>query len=346
MPLYLVSILIFLSSLLVSKNFYKALIKISLDKKIFDKPNVERKLHKIPIPNIGGIGFVFTILFILSIFWQQNWAIKSINFFLASTIFLFLLGLQDDLIGLSARKRFFGQIISGLILIVLQDCRIQNLSLFGFYDIDYYLSIFISLLFFILITNAYNLIDGLNGLLGSLTILSSVFFSIIFNFWSDYFLLSVAICTIAVSLGFLYYNLGNASIFMGSSGSYVIGCMMFYFSVSVINQPNQLFFSMPKFSLIFSILAIPLYDTLRIFCLRILNNKSPFAADANHIHHRLLKIDLSHSIAVIKIIAANIFLFLINLMLIKFPDIIILIIDFIILVCISFVLEIEIGKKK
>ena len=337
--------LIFFISYLFSNEFLKVLIKLSIAKGVFDNPNDLRKIHKTPIPNIAGVAFFFTILFCMLIFNNRFSNHQPLDTLLTASVIMFLLGLKDDLVGLSSSIRFFGQFFSGVILILLGDIRIHDLSLIGYSDISYSLSLLISLLFFVMITNAYNLIDGINGLLGTLTIFSCLCFSFIFYVNSNYFLLALTISIIATTLSFLYFNFGNALIFMGSSGSYLIGVIMYFMSVIYLNQTNFQSLPVPRFSFLFSILAIPLYDTLRVFFLRILKKKSPFTADANHIHHRLLKHKLSHASVVFILLLVNIFLISFNILMTKCNDFLLLILTILVLIFLNFILEKTIKKR-
>jgi UDP-N-acetylmuramyl pentapeptide phosphotransferase/UDP-N-acetylglucosamine-1-phosphate transferase len=321
------------------------LIKISIQKKIFDNPISERKLHKRPIPNIAGVSFFFTTvlctLFLSNIFNSP----ENLAQLLAANIVLFLLGLKDDLVGLSSSIRFFGQLFSGLILIVLGDFRVQNLSIIGYSEVSYNVSVFISLLFFVMITNAYNLIDGINGLLGSLTIFSCICFSLFFYSGSDLYFFALMVSIIATTLSFLIYNFGNAKIFMGSSGSYVIGSIMYINSIVYLGQSISSNLNISKFSILFCILAIPLFDTLRVFFLRILHRKSPFTADSNHVHHMLLKLLPSHSLVVILIIAFNILLIGVSSLLFAYGDLFVLLFDFLILILVNIYIGFKITER-
>jgi UDP-GlcNAc:undecaprenyl-phosphate GlcNAc-1-phosphate transferase len=336
----------FLTAFVFSFFFIKILIRISIEKNVFDNPNVDRKLHIIPTPNIAGVAFFFSIIFCMSIFGQKFSFPESMGQILAANIILFLLGLKDDLIGLSSSKRFYGQLFSGLILIIFGDFRIQNLSIIGFTSISYPISIFISLLFFVMITNAYNLIDGLNGLLGSLTIFSCLCFLLFFYINSNYYLIALMISIIATILAFLFFNFGKASIFMGSSGSYVIGSLMYFNSITFLNQSIVSHLQNSKFSILFCILAIPIFDTVRVFILRIMQKKSPFSADANHIHHRLLMLLPSHSSVVCVIISFNILLVGVNFLFYNFNQLFVLVLDILILLLSNFYLEFRISKNQ
>lgn len=343
---YLMLVLIFLTSFSFSTIFLNSLIKICNEKKLFDEPITERKIHKTPIPNIAGFAFFFTLIFQISLygyyFKYENSIIKEFS----AIIILFLIGICDDLIGLSSTKRFLLQILAGLIIVVFADFRILNLSIIGYSSISNFFSILVSLVFFIMITNAYNLIDGVNGLLGSLSILAFTCFSFFFYYTSNYFLLAFTISMIASLYSFLLFNFGNASIFMGSSGSYIIGALIYSMSVLYLNQKPIYFLPFPRFSLLFSIVSIPFYDTIRVFMLRIFENKSPFSADANHIHHRLLKLNLSHKSVVFVLILSNIFLIIFNILFIKSNDFFTFISSLLVLFCLNFILEYKIKLIK
>ena len=144
---------------------------------------------------------------------------------------------------------------------------------------------------------------------------------------------------------FLFFNFGKASIFMGSSGSYVIGSLMYFNSTALLNQTMPLVYNSSKFSLLFSFIAIPLYDTLRVFFLRVLQKKSPFSADANHVHHRLLILLPSHSSVVYLLLLINLLLVGLNIIFSNFFDILILFCDLMFLLLCNFYLEYRISKK-
>ena len=334
-------LILFITTLLVSIIFIKFIIKICFEKKMFDEPTDIRKIHKIAIPNLAGVGFFFTILLSVLTFSKQIKYSININFALVGIVLIFLFGLKDDLVGLSSSKRFLVQIFSGLIFIVFGNFRINYLPFFGDINLHYSLSVILSLIFFVTIVNAYNLIDGINGLLGSITLISSICFSIIFFLNPDIFLLTLSISIFAAITGFLFYNFGDAKIFMGSSGAYTIGALMYFISISYLNSPINLF--IPKFTLLFSILAIPIYDLIRVFFLRIKNFKSPFVGDGNHIHHILFRLTLSHSKVVYILTGLNISLFLVIFLFPKFSDKSLLVIN--ILILLLFNLLIKISKK-
>jgi UDP-GlcNAc:undecaprenyl-phosphate GlcNAc-1-phosphate transferase len=337
-------ILIFFTSFLFSILLFPALINISKEKKIFDSPNLNRKIHQFPVPNIGGVGLFFSILFCVLIF--SNETCDGANIFLSSFVLLFLFGLKDDLVTLPFFNRFQAQLIAGLLLILIGDFRVKDFSFIGFSVVSYPISVALSMIFFIFLTNAYNLIDGINGLLGSLTFFSSAFFFLIFILSTDKPSFSLILCLsmLASILVFLFFNFGEAKVFMGSSGSYIIGLFMYFNSIIFLNLNSISNLNVPKHAFLFSILAIPIYDTLRVFFLRLLERKSPFEADANHVHHRLLKLNFSHKKSVLILLTVNFILLAINYSINIKSDLAIIFLNLLLLIILNLILEIFIKK--
>jgi UDP-N-acetylmuramyl pentapeptide phosphotransferase/UDP-N-acetylglucosamine-1-phosphate transferase len=338
-------IVLFLSSYLISITLFSIVIKVSLLKNIFDNPNEVRKFHKTPIPNIGGVALLFTILLNMLFYPFEKYNLDGINYFAGAIIFLFLFSLKDDLVGLSSSKRLLAQLIAGAFLIIFGNFRLHDLSFIGLSNINYIQSVIISLFFFIFITNSYNLIDGLNGLLGCFTLLSSICFAVSFNVQENVFLFALNISLIGTILGFLFYNFGHAKIFMGSSGSYIIGAIMYFNSVQYLNSFQLTISNSPKFAYLFGFLAIPLFDTIRVFFLRIFQRQSPFIGDSNHIHHRLLLLNLSHSNIVFVLLSVNLGLILLNIVLQNFSNIFVILFDLLFLIITNIILESYLRKK-
>lgn len=286
-------------------------IRISILKKIFDSPNDDRKIHIYNTPNLGGVAIFFTFILVASL---QNFTNINYNYYISSALIIFFIGLKDDLVGLDPAKKFLAQIVSSLILTYFTDIRIHDLKgLFGLYEISIPLSIIITIIFIVFILNAYNLIDGINGLAGTLSLLALFFFSFIFLKVGNIFLFKISLILIGSIIGFLFFNLKNARIFMGDTGSLFIGLLLSILTISFINDKSIQVLYNSKFSLILSFLIIPIFDTIRVFILRIMNGKSPFNADKNHIHHRLLKMGFSHLQIVIILFTFNLLIIILNL---------------------------------
>ncbi len=271
-------------------------LQIAEEKKLYDVPD-ERKIHKIPVPSLGGVGIFggFLLASLLSISSKQN---SEFQYFFAAAVIIFFLGLKDDLVVLSALKKFVGQVIAASILIHLGGIRITSMhGLFGFYEISDGFSIALSYLTIIVVMNSFNLIDGVDGLAGTLGLLSVVLFGIYFFAiqMPAYSLLAFAMA--GSLLAFLIFNHHPAKIFMGDSGSLMIGLVNSILVIKFIAVADSPVIAIPVESSVvvgIAVLIIPLIDTLRVFSIRIFKGNSPFTPDRNHVHHLLLERGFKH----------------------------------------------------
>ncbi|MFT5735779.1 MAG: UDP-GlcNAc:undecaprenyl-phosphate GlcNAc-1-phosphate transferase [Maribacter sp.] len=293
-----------LSAFVMSTCFYlyPCIIKVSKQKGLMDATD-NRKIHKDLTPTLGGLG-VF-IVFSLSIIFYGLFIdlvhtdLIKLLVLLGSAIILFFLGVKDDLVPMSPKKKFLGQLLAVLNVVVFTDVRIIGFEgLLGVGELPYFLSIIFSIFVFILIINALNLIDGIDGLAGLISVISSLVFGILFFIHEHYLMTLISAILIGSILGFLRYNLSsNQKIFMGDCGSMLAGFLLAYQGVSFIalnSNPISSTFVSNTPVLLIAILSYPLFDLLRVFAIRIKQGRSPFSADSNHIHHRLLRIGLSH----------------------------------------------------
>lgn len=288
-----------------------SLVRLSKAKGLVAKPG-PRTAHLGSVPNLGGVALFCAIMLSSWIFWDVR-MIGYFQFKVICVLIVFLLGLMDDIVTLSPVKKFGGQIASFLILIFLGNVRITDFhGYLDIFEINYITSIFVSLFVFILIVNAFNLIDGIDGLAAGIGIVTSATFGI--WFWlAGYIQHSVmAAAVIGALLVFFYFNVFSKKykIFMGDTGSLMIGAVLAIFTIQ-FNQQNidqskaYAVFASPAVSM--GILIIPLFDTLRVFTLRILRRKSPFSGDKSHLHHKLLDLGFNHFQATLILIAVNIF---------------------------------------
>lgn len=285
------------------------IILIANKKKLYDIPN-ERKIHTSGISSLGGVGIFLGAFFsvILASFINESYVLLP---FLAALFILFFTGLKDDVIALSARKKFIVQLIAAAIIIHLGGLRIESFYGFlGINEIPFYLSYPLTYLTIVLIINAYNLIDGVDGLSGSLGILGCFIFGVYFYFSGEITFAITSFCFAASILGFLIYNFNPAKIFMGDSGSLILGLLMATFSLKLLSGPSQIL-NIPitaNIALVVAILIVPLTDTIRVFAIRIYRRRSPFTPDRNHIHHLLLDCGFSHSGVALVCVAGNLFI--------------------------------------
>lgn len=301
----------FLSAFLIVLVSTPALIKVAKMKHLVDEPSNDRKLHSKSIPTLGGI-LIFAATIISYCLWfpsREAWelganynplqALNEFKYVLASMFALFFIGLKDDIVGVDPLKKIVVHLFVGVILVVLADIRLTEF--WGLFEVDklpYWLSVLLSIFIYIVIVNAINLIDGVDGLAGGIGIIGSVTFTLWFYKTGDMPLALLAVGLAGSLLGFLIFNFQPARIFMGDSGSLIIGMCMYVLAMKLIEfPPSKLSSAMqivskPIFAM--AILSYPLIDTLRVFSLRIMQGKSPFLADKNHIHHRLLALGLQH----------------------------------------------------
>lgn len=289
-----------------------AIIEVAKDKKLFDVPG-GRKVHKAVIPTLGGLG-IFAGFIIGTLLGVPPSNTSVLQYFAAAIMIIFFMGIKDDILILTATKKFMGQLIAASIIIKFGGIEINNFyGLLGVHEIPHTASFLISLFTIVVITNSFNLIDGVDGLAGSLGLLTSVIFGLYFYF-SGELLYAVIAWSLAGSLvGFLIYNFSPAKIFMGDTGSLLIGLVNSILVIKFINIASDAGSAIPLPSapaLGFSILVIPLFDTLRVVSVRIIHRRSPFWPDRNHIHHFLLDMGLSHKTIALLLPATNLLLVL------------------------------------
>ncbi len=303
-----VLVLVFLTAFAVVLYATPALIKVAVLKRLIDLPTEDRKIHKRAVPTIGGIIIYAATLFSFSLWynidelkeWSQIYeSVKEFKILVATSLVLFFVGVKDDIIGTSPVKKLFANILVGLILVLMGDIRITGLhGIFGVEDIPVWGSVFLSLFTYIVVVNAMNLIDGVDGLAAGVGFIASSVFGIWFVFANDYTLASLSFSLSGALLGFLIFNFSPAKIFMGDSGSLIIGMFICVLSIKLIEFPldrlDNFWVHISKPVFVVAALSYPLTDTLRIFIIRAAKGQSPFAADRNHLHHKLLDCGYSH----------------------------------------------------
>lgn len=271
------------------------IIEVARRKKLFDEPD-ERKVHKMVIPTLGGLGIFAG--FILATLIGAPVGSAELQYFVASAIVIFFLGIKDDILVLSVAKKFIGQLIAAGIIIKFGGVQITNMHGFlGITTIPHIASIVLTLFTIVVIINSFNLIDGVDGLAGSLGLLTALVFGGYFYYTGNLLYAVMALSLAGSLVGFLIYNFSPAKIFMGDTGSLLIGLINSIMVIKFINIADSFAVNFPLASapaIGFAILIVPLFDTLRVFAFRILNRRSPFSPDRNHVHHFLLELGYSH----------------------------------------------------
>lgn len=265
--------------------------------KLFDQPNA-RKEHTTPIPTMGGLAIFTGMCSALLIWFPFTNNLAQICFFF-SIIVLTGLGIMDDLKDLSARYKFIIQI--GLAtLIALSGIRITSFEgLFGVYELSLSAQYTMTILAIVGITNAINLIDGIDGLAGGLSFMTLITLGLFLTIGKDANTALIAFAVAGGILAFLYFNLNPARIFMGDTGSLVLGFVISVLCIRFIQinpgNTSSVISYAPVFTL--GLVMIPVFDTIRVFGMRIWRGKSPFVADRTHIHHLLTNAGISHAMA-------------------------------------------------
>jgi len=288
-----------LVSFIIGLCFMPMVIDIAKKRNFVVKPN-KRTSHEGIIPNIGGINIF--ISFLSTVFLFSYGIISDLQFTIIGVFIILIIGFVDDLIAIKPTWKLLGELVSAFFLIVVSDIRLSHLH--GFLGINglsigwsYLLSFFV----FVVIINALNLIDGVDGLASGLGILYCLFFGIYFNLTGN---INLAISAYAMGgslFVFFLYNVfgGKRKIFMGDSGSLLLGYMitLYVFEFCEINAYGNipdLYKMSAAPAVAICVLSVPLFDTMRVMLTRIKKGVSPFHPDKNHIHHLLLKTGLKH----------------------------------------------------
>lgn len=307
--------------------FIPALLRFCKKQKLYDVPS-GRKVHKTLIPRLGGISFLpsmmisaLLVLYILSSnaidgkIQISSWSVG----FVLSLIIIYAIGFVDDLIGLDAKLKFVVQIVAACVL-PLCGLYINNFyGLFGIEEIPFWLGAPLTVFVFVFIDNAMNLIDGIDGLSASLSIMAFIGFLYCFIPYNLTVYQVLISGFIGVLLTYLYYNLwGNpdkgTKIFMGDAGSLTLGFILaFLFVKALMVNPAVMPMSPRRVVIAYSLLIVPTFDVVRVIMHRLRIGQPIFHPDKSHIHHKLMRVGLSQHMALVTILTLQFFLVLLNI---------------------------------
>lgn len=301
----------FLGGLLGTYFIIPKIINVVTYKQLMDNPN-ERSSHSELIPSLGGVAFYIFItlgLFLLEDFDSTNISMSLV----CGLLILFVVGLKDDLVVIGPLTKLGAQVLASVFVITNPHYHFKALyTAIGIAPINEYLSMILIIFLMVYIINAFNLIDGIDGLASVVGIVIFTTYAILFFLLGRYYFFGVSLIAIGCLISFLRYNLSNdKKIFMGDTGSMVLGFVVAVMTVRIFSyEPSvisKLPFQLENLPLIvMAILIVPLFDTSRVFAVRILERKKPFSADRNHIHHLLIDyLKFSHKRASLFIGIAN-----------------------------------------
>lgn len=316
-------------------------ILITYKKRLFD-PIGLRKLHKTSIPRLGGVAFmpiqccvlaisivaIYKVPFISQLIGDLNistWIVFPMFIMLmCGLVILYLVGVADDLIGLSNKRKFFIQLFVAC-LFPISGLWINNLYGLGFMvELSPWVGIPFTIFITVLIINAINLIDGLDGLCSGLIAVACLFFGVLFTYYGAWIHALLSFITLGVLLPFFYFNVIGFSkrrrrIFMGDTGSMTLGYTIAFLAISFsMFEPAIKPFSEGAIIVASSVLIVPVFDVARVMFVRYLTNKPVFKPDSNHLHHKLLRAGLSHRNVMISIVLLSVFYTILNIVLVNF----------------------------
>ena len=296
------------------------ILVISHKKRLYDVPDV-RKVHTMPVPRLGGLSFFPVILMSMFLvigfrlyFWDVNVSGLSFNmlyeylFLFVGMTLLYLVGVCDDLVGVGYRYKFAVQIAAAFLLVLSGNWFDSFGGLFGIYSVPVWVGVPFTVFIVVYITNAINLIDGIDGLASGLCCIALSVLSVIFFLRGQYVYALLAICTLGILMPFWCYNVfGNANrghkLFMGDAGSLTLGYVISFLIIhmSVTNEVSPTL-SNPYMVIAFSTVLVPLLDVIRVVLHRLREHKNPFLPDKNHFHHKLLRTGMRVRVVMVTIL--------------------------------------------
>lgn len=274
-------------------------IRVAELKHLFDEPDQGRKTHVRKTPTLGGVA-IFAGLIIAFSLLKDFQRLVDVRYLVPALIVIFFAGIKDDILVLTPIKKMLAQFISAFLIAFLGNIKINSFyGMFGLQEMPGWVAVIFTILAIVTIINCYNLIDGADGLAGSLGMLSAITFGVWFCL-TDHWSLAFLSFSLAGSLfGFLFFNWQPAKIFMGDTGAMLVGFILSVLAIHFIElnkaltiEPEYWIHASPSVAI--GIMAIPIFDMVRVFGLRLLKKKSPFNPDRTHLHHLLIDLGLSH----------------------------------------------------
>lgn len=320
MQTYLFLLFGFLFAVSLGMVITPRILVISHKKRLYDVPDA-RKVHTMPVPRLGGLSFFPVILMSMFLvigfrlyFWDMDTSSLSFNmlyeylFLFVGMTLLYLVGVCDDLVGVGYRYKFAVQIAAAFLLVLSGNWFDSLGGLFGIYSVPAWMGMPFTVFIVVYITNAINLIDGIDGLASGLCCIALSVLSVIFFLRGQYVYALLAICTLGILMPFWCYNVfGNANrghkLFMGDAGSLTLGYVISFLIIhmSVTNEVSPTL-SNPYMVIAFSTVLVPLLDVIRVVLHRLREHKNPFLPDKNHFHHKLLRTGMRVRVVMVTIL--------------------------------------------
>ena len=333
----------FLTSVFFAGIIIPQILLIAFRKKLFDVPDA-RKIHTSAVPRLGGIAFnlvtIFSVFFVFGInimgsngIFMEQISTDALQFCFGfcALMLIYIVGIADDLIGVRYKAKFVVQTLAAL-FIVVSGLYINNFhGLFGLHEVNPFFGGFITVIAIVFITNAINLIDGVDGLASGLCIVAFAYYGVMFFCLGMFVYSLIAFAVLGTVIQFYYYNVfGKAEkqkkIFMGDTGSLTLGIFLCFLSLKLNQVPDSHSFVSNAFVMAFAPLIVPCFDVIRVYIHRLRKHRSPFLPDKNHIHHKIMRCGISQRVTMVSIILFAVFIALANFELANVLDINVLVI--------------------
>lgn len=334
--IYIFILLSFLLAVMLAKKIIPYILYITFRRRLFDSIDA-RKTHQGHIPRLGGVSFapiqccLLTLAVVIlykfdfvDFHYKTPTLIPMFLLLMCGLVLLFMVGIADDLIGVSYKRKFFAQIIAASLL-PLSGLWINNgYGVFFIDEISPWIGMPLTVFAVVLIINAVNLIDGIDGLCSGLIIVGSATLGGLFICKHAWLHAVFAFITVGVLIPFFYYNVfgtfnGRHRIFMGDTGSLTLGLSISFLAISfAMNNPLIVPPAQGKIVVAFSAVLIPVFDVARVMWWRFRHGKPIFKPDRNHIHHLFLRLGFSHHHSMIFILSMDFFLIVFNIIMVEY----------------------------
>ena len=301
---------VFFCAFVLSSLTFPSIIFVSKERNLYDDQHLHRKKHRNLTSRLGGIG-IFCSFMITTLLLVEQPTTIPINYLQTACIILFAMGVKDDIVSVNASTKFISQLCASLLLVIPGEVRLNGFyGILGIFELPVYGQIILTVAVIMLLINAFNLIDGINTLGAGMGILATGTYGMMFVLMSQPVLASLSFALMGALVGFIRYNVSPAKLFMGDTGSMLTGCITAVLTIKYIDvffeNTNVIMYrpeSAPAFTI--AVVLIPIFDTLRVFTLRLSKGNSPFHADRNHLHHLLTSLGLKHEQSALILLAFN-----------------------------------------
>lgn len=357
-----VLIIVFSLSLYLGALLLPRVVELSHELHLYDFPD-SRKVHKLPIPRLGGVVFLPVVTIVIAItivvliridfHFDTLWNGSAVSHFLAymgGAMMLYAIGLYDDIHGVGYKVKFLVQIASASLLCV-SGLWISNMYyIFFINELPYWVGMPVTILFVVYVTNAVNLIDGIDGLASGLSAIALLVIAVLDIMAGDGAWAMMAVAYLGVLISFFYYNVYGTShkTFMGDAGSLTLGFTLSFLILHFwqINPVwNHNFHNVGIVAA--STLVIPTFDVVRVMMSRIRDGRNPFLPDKNHIHHKLLRSGLNAKMSMVTLLLMAVGIVAINYVMASFvSQTLMIIVDMILFCVVHLILNVFIAKKE